>query len=126
MTDTPTLITMDGEYQTRDGRKVEVISTKVPNPAYPVAAWVENRHKSCNSLVKQYSADGRVTAFHEAPGDLVPVPKTYVRWMNVYIEEDRILYPGVVLYLTEGEAKRNRPTGCFATVRIEFTEGEGQ
>jgi len=125
MTDTSRLINLTDEYQTRDGRKVEVISTKVANATHPVAAWVEDDDGEV--WVRQFRANGRITSFQEAPGDLVPVHKKRVRWVNFYLPEEKLEKTQIFVPAHESKevADKRRGPNCIATVRVEFEEGEG-
>jgi len=70
-------ITMDGEYQTRDGEAVRVLAVDIHNEVYPVAAAVID----CDGdeEVHSYTAEGLYYAtegMEEAGLDLEPKQKT--------------------------------------------------
>lgn len=85
MTNNP--VTLDKEYQTRDGRPVRVHATDIGGEKTVLASvWSDYggwRHQD-------YFSDGVYEAGHRSPLDLIEKPKTYkaVFYVNVYKDSD--------------------------------------
>ncbi len=62
------LITMDGEYVTRDGKSVRIIAVDLHNPDYPVAAIAEG--ESGFDVLRQYTRNGCYWTTGWSPHDL--------------------------------------------------------
>lgn len=71
-------ITMDGKYQTRDGRKVRLFSLDGPDFCFPIVGAIEGWSK-----VHTWRLDGQSQNFNEMPSDLIPVPEDYQMWVVV-------------------------------------------
>jgi len=111
-----TKITMDGEYQTRDGRKMRVLCVDAPHPL-PVITI------SPAGQVYRYPENGRyLSDLCDHSADLVPVPKRHKRtvWVN--------LSPQLVgAYETRKSADFFAHPDRIACLKLDldFTEGEG-
>ena len=112
-----TKITMDGKYQTRDGRPVRVLCVDADGD-YPVVALA-------GGCVYTYTLEGKVLiGTAEGADDLIPVPeKRRVKfWVNVY-EPLR----SSVIHADKDNAEASASPDRLACLEIdrEFTVGEG-
>lgn len=115
-----TLITMDGEYQTRDGRPRRVLCVDALSTTGFSVITIDRVGN-----VNRYMSDGRFTRLADThPEDLIPVPKkhkrTYwlVHWSNLtssYATDPRLDSPVPLI----------KPIAITGPHEIEFTEGEG-
>ena len=117
-----TKITLEGEYQTRDGRPVRIETVSAPLEQYPVVGYVMNKGQWD---LYTWSSDGHHRISHgETRNDLIPVPKRHKRtvWVNLYpdpIDDD-------------AHPSRDLANDCAGPDRIaclkldlDFVEGEG-
>ncbi len=120
-----TKITMDREYQTRDGREVRILCVdRKAKGLQPVIALVMDGD---SELQKVYQPDGRHYGDCESHDlDLVPKPKriTGTVWLNRY--GNRAIQ-ALFNYSSREEADRASAvdrTECFA-IEFDIPEGEG-
>lgn len=114
----PTKITLEGEYQTRDGRPVRVLCVDALG-MFPVIT-LDN-----HGNIIRYRENGRFgLGDGDDEGDIIPVPKRHKRtvWVNVYpdpIDDDA--HPNRDL------ANHCADTGRIACLKLDldFAEGEG-
>ena len=113
---------MDKEYQTKDGRKVRIICVDGPRWQSPVIGVKEGYGD-----IDMWTEDGKFNSSgNESPWDLVEVPKTVTRWVNIY-EDGGIMWMGYTSNTTrqmaDSEACRNHSCriGCK---KIKIAEGE--
>jgi hypothetical protein len=99
-------ITMEGKYQTRDGRAVRILATDLPNAgSYPVIGWVPKLGLPSIEYAQRWTSDG-LSEFHEMSGpfgtdSLIPVPTKHEGWMFVSLDGR----PVGNIYPTEKEAQ---------------------
>jgi hypothetical protein len=75
-------ITMEGKYQTRDGRPVRILCTDLKGCGWAtVIGLIEGSGGS--EFVESWSADGEAIRNEIHRTDLVPVPKEYQLWVVV-------------------------------------------
>jgi hypothetical protein len=111
-------IEMGKEYVTRDGRKARVLCVD-RKEQHPVLALIDSDGRESAAC---YRADG----FYYTNGtpsdlDLLPAPKRYEGWVNVY-------HGGSCsgkMYDTKHEADLAARGTRIACIHISFTEGEG-
>ena len=117
-------ITMDGKYQTRDGRPVRVLCVDAKCGEWKVVALVTCRDGSENDESFRLDGTWTMTPGVESDLDLIPVPeKRRVKgWLNVY--ENGV---SVSLHKTKPDADFFRSDGRIACLEIdrEFSVGEG-
>jgi hypothetical protein len=79
-------ITLDGEYETRDGRAVRIYCVDAGG-LYPVHGAVEDTPGNWAS--HYWTLEGRGSVFSHTPFDLIEKPKRINRtfWFNVYLED---------------------------------------
>jgi hypothetical protein len=111
-------ITMDGNYQTRDGRKVRVLAVDLKNPTYPVAAAVSDGKVEIAGV---YTENGRwLNTTQDSRDDLIPIPKPFSieAWSNVFND-------GSCNFHKTREAADRNYYGRVACVRVVITGNEG-
>lgn len=72
-------ITMDGKYQTRDGRAVRILCVDGPGESYPVVGVIKGQIHT-----DSWTADGimsKCNAFPMDNLDLVPIPPKHEGWV---------------------------------------------
>ena len=112
-------ISFHKQYQTRDGRPVELLTTSARGD-WPVMGYIGGE-----TQVILWTSDGVFCGASLNDGaslnafDLVEVKPRRVLWLNVYPGDD------VYVYRSREEAGRNSADDCVACVKIEFEEGEG-
>jgi hypothetical protein len=72
------MITMQGKYQTRDGRAVRILCVDSPNSAWPVVGFAGEDHQ-----VQYWSSAGRSAYGKDAELDLVLVPTKHEGYIVV-------------------------------------------
>lgn len=117
-THAPHLITMDGEYQTRDGKPVRVLCVDAPGDQPVVILYLDGntgkRHEN-----------GQFHSNYESNNDLVPrppQPKKIVRYMNVYDDGEGGLC-AFTLNDNREEADCYAGSDRLSCQRIELTKG---
>lgn len=91
-------ITMQGKYQTRDGRAVTLFRTDVKD-CYPVVGII-SQPDGTESLAN-WSRSGRYIDSYEGKSDLIPVPMKHEGWTYINPQTKGM---GVSLRTTRGEA----------------------
>lgn len=67
---------------TRNGRPARVVSTKLDDEDYPIAALIQNDDGT--EEMETYTREGGYsTGFPDHPKDLIKVPETVTRWVNL-------------------------------------------
>lgn len=89
-------ITMDGKYQTRDGRRIRLFSLNGPDFLFPIVGAIEDCYK-----VSVWRMDGRITNEGESQADLVPAPEEYQMWVVVGRRRDGSIYTRCSLRLRD-------------------------
>lgn len=108
-------ISMDKQYQTRDGRKVRVLAVDFKHDVYcvvvavPVAGGAE--------VLYTYTATGCRHKGSPAGDDLIEIKPKHVMWVNVY----PCRHPGAP---TRVLADRASGPDRIACVRVEYAEGQ--
>jgi hypothetical protein len=94
-------ITMDGKYQTRDGRAVRILATDLKSGDASIIGLVMGANGA--ELPACWRTSGRTLEMGvtTSEGDLVPVPTKHEGWMFVSIEGN----PVGNIYPTEKEAE---------------------
>lgn len=102
--------------QTRDGRPVEIITTKGRDRLYPVMGYIAD-----NTAPDHWDSKGRFYAGQTAgcPADLVNVPEERELWLNV--NEGGVFFG----YDTKQDAATFAGTGRIACVHVKYKVGEG-
>ena len=112
---------------TRDGRKARIICFDAKGD-YPIIALIDDTTKETNL---HYTVNGRAHAYTESDYDLMMLPEKKEGWVNVYKRENEYIYEnecnvstGIVVYKSEGEAKRNiDKSGIYVnTIKINWEE----
>ena len=113
------LITLDKEYQTRDGRPVRVHATDIGGSLPVLASYLDQDGEWVIALRYQ---NGRSSLGKEHPLDLIEKPKVHkiVGYINVYEDSDFHVYD------TRKEADRYDANSRIACKRIEFEVQEGE
>ncbi len=65
------MITMEGKYQTRDGRSVRVLCIDRRQKGYPVLAMIGN----CDQDIEPFTKEGSRHFSQDSALDLVPIPE---------------------------------------------------
>ena len=115
----PTKITLEGEYQTRDGRPVRIETVDAPLERYPVVGYVLNGKWDLFT----WSADGCHCISHGAsPNDLVEIPKRHKRtvWVNLYPDRN-----GAHMTRELADAYGDKDRIACLKLDLDFAEGEG-
>lgn len=122
------LITMDGKYQTRDGRPVRILCVDCKQTGYPVVAMIG----VYGHMIERYREDGTSGVLQDENNELVPIPEPpkYVP----YTDADRDLVRGK--WIRQKDDKEKEFTlhyftrGCVVgwswaelLVRCEFMDG---
>jgi len=109
--------------QTRDGKKAKIVSStwKATGRNDCILAAVEGPYGDVPVVALP---NGRVCTSNEEPDDLVNVPKTYIKWLNIYPDPYNII---ITPWNTKEDANASTVPGKdrIACVKIEYTEGEG-
>lgn len=83
-------ITMQGKYQTRDGRAVRILATDVKGDPHPVYGLIA--YPSGVEILEKWMANGHYYGVcGESSADLVPVPTKHEGWM-VFDKSSYALY----------------------------------
>ena len=77
-----TKITMEGKYQTRDGKPARVICLDADVSVYPVIALVKDIYGL--EVIKAYTEEGLLYAGRENTDDLVPLKEKKTVYVNFY------------------------------------------
>lgn len=86
-------ITMEGKYQTRDGRAVRVLCVDVKHADYPVIALITDEDGA--EGIESYTPSGKlcsaedVIEYHE---DLVPLKKKKMIYVNFYKNRNAVWF----------------------------------
>ena len=114
-------ITLDKEYQTRDGRPARVHATDISGDRPVLASRLD--HKG-NWVAYDYYPNGRLKLGEETPLDLIEKPKTHkiVGYVNVFKDGDYQIYPSRAFADQYLDAMPDR----IACKRIEFEVQEGE
>lgn len=119
-------ITMQGEYQTRDGREVRLFTVDARYRMGPVVGevlcstgWEPVCWGECGEATR---IRGSSVASDDGGSDLIPKPRTITvkRWVNVYANGE------AYAYRTKSEADDYARESCFARKEIEITATEGE
>lgn len=111
------VIEMGKTYRTRSGLDVELlhIADKPDADGELVVALLKD--SECLEP-RTWKADGRYYGDQDSEYDLLEVPETQTRWVNVY--------PcGCQVHATREAADLNASFNRIACIKIEFTAGEG-
>lgn len=74
------MISMDKKYQTRGGHKVRIYALDGAG-IHPIQGAVKTDN---GWVMATWFKDGRCTVSMETPSDLIEVPETVTKWMNVH------------------------------------------
>lgn len=110
------MISMDKQYQTRDGREVRIYAVD-GGGFYPIqgAVLIGGRW-----IMYSWSGLGYINRpIDPEANDLIEVPKIIKAWVNIYPFSDGYVYK------TREEADKAADFNRIACVQIEFKEGEG-
>lgn len=115
-----TKITLEGEYQTRDGRPVRVLCVDAYDTVRRAIVLVRDLSVE---VPYRYTIDGRCIGYTwDDSLALIPVPKRHKRtvWVNVYPDDG----PG---YSSKERADYNAGSDRIACLKLDldFAEGEG-
>lgn len=102
-------------------RPVKILSREVRDD-YPVLGLID---LGSTDVVWQWTQNGLSQDEADNGFDLVNVPETYVRWINIDAALGGGPYEEAELFKTKEEADKNARYDRLACVRIEFKEGEG-
>jgi len=109
-------ITMDCQYQTRDGRKVRLYT--IDTDLYrPVIGKIEGEN-----IVWSWHANGRFQFNTEDSLDLIPVPKKRVSWANFYRRGESGLSVTVHDTIEEAHVFNRTDPDFIETRKIEIEE----
>ena len=119
MTDNP--VTLDREYQTRDGRQVRVHAVDIEG-CRPVLASYLLSGGSWRAIARQ--SNGKIYLEEEHPLDLIEKPKTHrvIFYVNVFKDGDYQVYSSRAFADQYLDAMPDR----IACKRIEFEVQEGE
>ena len=110
-------IEMGKQYQTRDGDHVDLIAVDVPAVTLTGDTVVGVATIEGEPVLWSWQSNGSWLTEDgcDNPSDLIEVPQTVTRWVNVYIG-----------YETQYEAKYGRiHARADACIQVTYTEGEG-
>lgn len=120
------IITKEGKYTTRDGRKVEILKDNYNNDSrYTILALITDNQgvQICESFTKE----GYVMIGDLSPIDIIEYKEKKVGWINVY-KYSGFIIPGIEvrhcssIYKTEKEVLENTGDRTVSTIKIEWTE----
>lgn len=100
---------------TRDGKSVKIRCTNY-HPPQPVIAEVEGF-----DYATSFSSDGKYYRNRESTHDLFFVPEKHEGWTNVYRQDDRYRYTGLI-HETKEEALKDKDLDYITTIKIEWEE----
>lgn len=100
---------------TRDGKSVKIRCTNY-HPPQPVIAEVEGF-----DYATSFSSDGKYYRNSESTYDLFFVPEKHEGWTNVYRQDDRYRYTGLI-HETKEEALKDKDLDYITTIKIEWEE----
>lgn len=100
---------------TRDGKSVKIRCTNY-HPPQPVIAEVEGF-----DYATSFSSDGKYYRNRESTYDLFFVPEKHEGWTNVYRQDDRYRYTGLI-HETKEEALKDKDLDYITTIKIEWEE----
>lgn len=100
---------------TRDGKLVKIRCTNY-RPPQPVIAEVEGF-----DYATSFSSDGKYYRNRESNYDLFFVPEKHEGWTNVYRQDDRYRYTGLI-HETKEEALKDKDLDYITTIKIEWEE----
>lgn len=100
---------------TRDGKLVKIRCTNY-HPPQPVIAEVEGF-----DYATSFSSDGKYYRNRESNYDLFFVPEKHEGWTNVYRQDDRYRYTGLI-HETKEEALKDKDLDYITTIKIEWEE----
>lgn len=100
---------------TRDGKLVKIRCTNY-HPPQPVIAEVEGF-----DYATSFSSDGKYYRNRESTYDLFFVPEKHEGWTNVYRQDDRYRYTGLI-HETKEEALKDKDLDYITTIKIEWEE----
>lgn len=109
-------ISMDKQYQTRNGRRAKILAVDVKDADYTVAAIVERFDGT--EGVETFTNEGRHIRSEKGGMDLIEIKSKRVMWVNVY-NDDLFVY-----HRDRAHCDKNAEDGRIARLRIEFTEGQ--
>jgi hypothetical protein len=116
-------ITMNGKYQTRDGRKVRVLCVDRKVKDYKVVALILSEDGSYEGY-RAFTAFGEYVLSDFNEQDLIPVKTKREAWINIHNDGCDV----VQLYKTKEEADKwnsiseIHDNGRVACVRVEWEE----
>ena len=106
----------------RNGRPARIVSTD-GKCDHPIAAWIMAQDGKEHSSVFQVNG---TAYFASRDFDLINIPVKRVQWINIYAYGTAYHYPTEEEAIGCRNANMKANAKCLATVRVEFTEGEGQ
>lgn len=105
--------------KTRDGEKVRILASDLPEPWPIVAAIVEDGEYELMS----YTASGKLFSDgDESPFDLINILEEREVWLNFY--KNKFGEINSHSYLSKPLADRGASAGRIARVRVKFAEGQ--
>lgn len=114
------MIDLTKPVQTRDGRKALIVTTKLHDRTFPVAAEIEIDGDSQHTTVNTFTVDGHyMNDGSQRNGDLINVPDKRVVWVN--------MYPDVVckgFASKHGSDTLDKGKQREACVRVEYEVGQ--
>lgn len=107
---------------TRDGRKARIIATdrKSWDNDFPMIALVEDDD---TENMQTYTSDGKYLMGEPSDEDLINVPESIVRYVNVYRGDNSEKFYSGGEYNTRADADSWANKGRVSCIRVEFTEG---
>ena len=118
----PNKITLEGEYQTRDGRPVRVLCVDAYDTVRRAIVLVRDLSVE---VPYRYTIDGRCIGYTcDDSLDLIPVPKRHKRtvWVNLYPGERE---SGIHDNRQVADSCANRERIACLKLDLDFVEGEG-
>lgn len=115
-------ITMDGKYQTRDGKPVRILAVDAIGHL-PVIALISRGGPE--ELILRLTSEGNVWPPPEDhPYDLVVAPREITGWMNVYKGQPD---QGSIYTLLPSKEQADIESGPhrIACIQVTFKEGDG-
>ena len=105
---------------TRDGRNVRIICTDRRGD-YPIIALTEKQDNGEETL-DAFTENGRwALVGKESIHDLFFAPEKKEGWTNVYRQDDRYRYTGLI-HETKEEALKDKDLDYITTIKIEWEE----
>lgn len=106
------MIDFSKPVETKDGRKVRVLTSTMKNPEYPVVVIITDAEG--NEYSETYAASGALYNHRDdAEDDLVNVPEKRTLWLDIFDDGS------AVGFTTEDQARRG--CGGRKIVSVEYT-----